>query len=106
MYVLEEAWEDILLRNRRKSWLLFANSLRFGISLSSSLASGTFHEDIDTFDIPPLLPEEFSVEHVEVWGLGSETDPSAERAKLHVRRPNVQIRSGEADMDDLMDQIM
>jgi len=79
---------------------------RFGISLSSSLESGTYHEDIDTFDLPALLPEEFSVEHVEVWGLGSETDPSTEQAKLHVRRPNVQIRSGDADMDDLMDQIM
>ena len=72
--------------------IFLVNLLRFGISLSSSLESGTYHEDIDTFDLPPLISEEFIIEHVEVWGLGSETDPNSERAKLHVRRPNVQIR--------------
>ncbi len=62
---------------------------------------------METFDLPDgKLPSEFPVDHVEVWGLGPETDSATERAKLHVRKPNLEIRGGEADMGDLMDQIM
>jgi hypothetical protein len=83
-----------------------ASLSRFGLCLDPSLSSGTYHEDVDTFDLPPLLPAEFSVDHVEVWGLGPETDADTERAKLHIRKPNLNVRSGEVDMDDLASQLM
>ena len=78
---------------------------RFGLSINSDLSAGTFHEDIDTFDLPPKYPEQFDIAHLEVWGLGPETDPYREKSKLHVRKPNLDIRSGGVDMDDLMGQI-
>ena len=78
---------------------------RFGLSLNPDLSSGTYHEDVDTFDLPALFPESFDIEHLEVWGLGPETDPDRERAKLHVRKPNLQITGGDVDLDDLMGQI-
>lgn len=80
---------------------------RFGLSLNRDLASGSYHEDVDTFDLPPgVTSEEFEVELVEVWGLGPETDPDRERSKLHVRKANTRVRGGDVDMGDLMDQIM
>ena len=78
---------------------------KFGLSINPDLSSGTYHEEVDTFDLPALFPEEFEIAHLEVWGLGPETDPDRERAKLHVRKPNLQIRSGGVDMDDLLGQI-
>jgi len=74
--------------------------------MTSLLLSGSYHEDVETFDLPPLYPEGFEINHLEVWGLGPETDEAKERAKVHVRKPNLQIRSGGGvDMDDLLGQI-
>lgn len=79
---------------------------RHGLSISTSLASGTYHEDVDTFDLPPMMPEEFDISHIEVWALGPETDESTESSKLHIRRANTNItRNRGVDMDDLMGQI-
>ena len=78
---------------------------RFGLSVSNSLEKGTYHADIETFDLGKVVPSEFTIEHIEVWALGPETDPSTERSKLHVRKPNLQIQGGSVDMDDLMGQI-
>ncbi len=66
---------------------------------------GTYHEDVNTYDLPAIYPEEFEISHLEVWGLGPETDKDKERSKIHVRKPNLQIRGGQVDMDDLLGQI-
>lgn len=78
---------------------------RFGLSINPDLSSGNYHEDVETFDLPPKYPESFQIDHLEVWGLGPETNPSRERSKLHIRKPNLDIRGGNVDMDDLLGQI-
>lgn len=97
--------DNIMYLSRSEGLGLGGRVGRFGLSINPSLESGNYHEDVDTFDLPAILPEEFSIEHLEVWGLGPETDPARERAKLHVRKPNLDIKSGNVDMDDLMGQI-
>lgn len=81
---------------------------RFGLGLDSSLEKVTYHEEVDTFDLPGNLfggATSFQVEHLEVWGLGPQPDPSQERDRTQVRRPNVDVRGGQVDMDDLLGQI-
>lgn len=77
----------------------------FGLSVSPDLSTGNYHEEIETFDLPPKYPVEFTISHLEVWGLGPETDPYKEKSKLHIRKPNLNVRSGNVNMDDLLGQI-
>ena len=82
---------------------------RFGLGLDVSLESGTFHEDVDTFDLPTSAPqglgENFEVAHVEVWGVGPAPDPEDERSNVKVRKPNLELKGGNVDMNDLLSQI-
>jgi len=82
---------------------------RFGLGLDASLESGTFHEDVETFDLPPNPPqglgEQFEVAHVEVWGLGPAPNPSDERNSSNIRKPNLELKGGNVDMNDLLSQI-
>ena len=48
----------------------------------------------------------FEIAHVEVWGLGPSVDADEEREKVRARQPNLQIRGGDVDEDDLMSQLM
>lgn len=77
----------------------------FGLGIQTDLSSGTYNEEVETFDLPASLPSTFDIEHVEVWGLGPEVDPSSERSELKVRKPNLQISGGNVDMNDLLGQI-
>ena len=82
---------------------------RFGLGLDVSMESGTFHEDVDTFDLPTSAPqglgENFEVAHVEVWGVGPAPDPENERSNVKVRKPNLELKGGNVDMNDLLSQI-
>ena len=42
---------------------------------------------------------------MEVWGLGPKVSAEDERAKVQVRKPDLDIEGGNVDMDDLMGQI-
>ena len=46
------------------------------------------------------------MDHVEVWGLGPPVDQAEEKQKVKPRRPNLDIRGGKVDEDDLMSQLM
>ena len=48
----------------------------------------------------------FEIAHVEVWGLGAAVDADEERENVRPRQPNLQIRAGDVDEDDLMSQLM
>ena len=48
----------------------------------------------------------FEIAHVEVWGLGPPVDADEERQKVRPRQPNLQIRAGDVDEDDLLSQLM
>jgi len=78
-----------------------------GFQLNDDLSSGDCNADIQTFDTIQLSSEKnFQIEHVEVWGLGSEPDMDAERQNVQPRKPNLDIRGGNVDMLDLESQIM
>ena len=47
----------------------------------------------------------FPIDHVEVWGLGPQPRAEEERAKVQVRKPDLDIQDGNLDMDDLLGQI-
>ena len=47
----------------------------------------------------------FLIDHVEVWGLGPQPRAEEERAKVQVRKPDLDIQDGNVDMDDLLGQI-
>ena len=47
----------------------------------------------------------FPIDHVEVWGLGPQPRAEEERAKVQVRKPDLDIQDGNVDMDDLLGQI-
>jgi len=81
---------------------------RFGLELSGDLRSGDCNSDIDTFHTIQLSSDKnFDIDHVEVWGLGSEPDMSREQAAVKPRRPNLATRGGDVtDMLDLESQIM
>lgn len=98
--------DNIMYMSRTEGFGLGGSIGNFGLSVKSDLATGTYNADINTFALPSsILADEFEITHLEVWALGPETDANKERAKLHVRKPNLQIRGGEADLDDLMGQI-
>ena len=80
---------------------------RFGLGIEPNLLQGTYHEDVETFDLPAsALPNgDFEIEHVEAWGLGPEVDPSEEQSKSDIRKPNLQISGGQVDMNDLLSQM-
>merc|ERR1711972_137090 len=79
----------------------------FGLKLNSDLSSGSSSGNIETFHTVQLSQEtEFEVDHVEVWGLGSEPDPKQEKASTKPRQPNLETRGGLVDMLDLESQIM
>ena len=65
----------------------------------------SYNEEVETFDLPSVFPQEFEFEHLEAWGLGSAPNPSQERSKVFIRRPNLAVRGGDVDFDDLADQI-
>lgn len=78
----------------------------FGLGIAPDLETLSYNEEITTFDLPPLPGgTSFEIEHIEVWGLGPQPRAEDERAKVHVRRPNLDIQDGNVDMDDLMGQI-
>lgn len=78
----------------------------FGLSLGPQLNSGTCHDNIETFDTIRLAGStSFDIDHVEVWGLGPEPDPNTERSNTQVRKPNLEIRGGQADLADLESQL-
>ena len=61
---------------------------------------------VTTFDLPALPGgSTFEIDHVEVWGLGPKVSAEDERAKVQVRKPDLDIEGGNVDMDDLMGQI-
>lgn len=98
--------DNIMYASRSEGLGLGGRIGRHGLSISSSLDRGTYNSDIETFDMANIIPSEFSIEHIEAWALGPETDSSAERRKLEVRKPNLKITGGNTvDMDDLMGQI-
>jgi len=78
-----------------------------GFELNDDLSGGCCSDDIQTFHTIQLSHEpSFSVDHVEVWGLGAEPDYNQERANTKPRRPNLQTRDGNVDMLDLESQLM
>ena len=98
--------DNIMYMSRSEGFGLGGAIGNFGLSVNASLSSGTYNPDVNTFALPSsILPDEFEISHIEVWGLGPETDANREKAKLHVRKPNLKMRGGEADLDDLMGQI-
>jgi hypothetical protein len=76
-----------------------------GFGLSASMETITYNEEVETYDLPNVFPQEFEFEHFEAWGLGAAPDASAERSKVFIRRPNLSVRGGDVDLDDLADQI-
>jgi len=79
----------------------------FGLELNSDLTSGSSSGNIETFHCTQLTSgSSFSVEHVEVWGLGPEPDERSERENTRPRQPNLKTRGGPVDMLDLESQIM
>ena len=79
----------------------------FGLELSDDLSSGSSSGNISTFHSIQLTPgREFSVAHVEVWGLGPQPEEEEERARVQPRKPNLETRGGNVDMMDLESQIM
>ncbi len=79
----------------------------FGFGILPDLSGLSYNEEVDTFDLPVLKGgASYNIDHVEVWGLGPEVDPSEERSKVNVRKPNLQIKGGGVDMNDLMSQMM
>merc|ERR1719500_1747740 len=79
----------------------------FGLELNNDLTSGRTSGDIDTFLCIQMTKDaSFEIAHVEVWGLGPPVDADEEREKVRPRQPNLQIRGGDVDEDDLMSQLM
>jgi len=79
----------------------------FGLELNDDLSSGTCSADIQTFHTIQLAADSsFSVDHVEVWGLGPEPDMETERENTQPRKPNLSTKGGNVDMLDLESQIM
>jgi hypothetical protein len=80
---------------------------RFGLGLAPDMETLTYHEDVDTFDLPAMPGgSNFEVEHIEVWGLGPQPLAEDERAQVQVRKPDLDLRGGGGvDMGDLMGQI-
>jgi len=79
----------------------------FGLELNSELTSGSSSGNIETFHTIRLTSgPTFDIDHVEVWGLGSEPDERTERANTKPRQPNLETRGGDVDMLDLESQIM
>ena len=80
---------------------------RFGLGLKPDMETLEYNEDVDTFDLPALPGGcAFEIDHIEVWGLGPQPRAEAERAKVQVRKPDLQLEDGgNVDMDDLMGQI-
>ena len=79
------------------------------LGLDVSLESGTFHEDVDTFDLPTSFPqclgENVEVAHVEVVGVWPAPDPEDERSNIKVRKRNLDLKGSNADINDLLSQI-
>ena len=82
---------------------------RFGLGLIVSLDSGMFHEDVDTFDLPSSAPqvlgENVEVAHAEVVGIAPAPNPEDERSKVKVRKPNLELKGGNIDINDLPSRI-
>lgn len=78
----------------------------FALGLDTSMDTLSYREDANTFDLPPLEQgDSFDIEHIEVWGLGKQVDANEEQSKVSVRKPNLQIKGGNVDMNDLLGQI-
>ena len=100
--------ENFMSLDRSSGLGLGGRNGRYGLGLDTSLESASYHEDVETFDLPPNPPgigEYFEVSHVEVWGLGPAPDPYEERNNVSIRKPNLQISGGNVDMNDLLSQI-
>jgi len=79
---------------------------RFGFGIKPDMETLEYHEDTTTFDLPVLSGgSTFEIDHVEVWGLGPQPRAEEERAKVEVRKPDLDIQDGNVNMDDLMGQI-
>ena len=76
-----------------------------GFGISASMETITYNEEVDTFDLPNSFPSECEFDHLEAWGLGFAPNPDQERSRVQIRRPNLSIRGGNVDFDDLADQI-
>ena len=79
----------------------------FGFGIKPDMETLDYNEDTNTFDLP-VLPggSTFEIDHVEVWGLGPQPRAEEERAKVEVRKPDLDIKDGgNVDMNDLMGQI-
>jgi len=79
----------------------------FGFGIKPDMETLDYNEDTNTFDLP-VLPggSTFEIDHVEVWGLGPQPRAEEERAKVEVRKPDLDIEDGgNVDMNDLMGQI-
>ena len=65
-----------------------------------------YNEDVETFELPALPGgSTFEIDHIEVWGLGIQPRAEDERAKVEVRKPDLDIQGDSVNMDDLMGQI-
>ena len=80
---------------------------RFGLGLKPDMETLEYNEDIETFDLPALPGgSTFEIDHVEVWGRGPQPRAEEERAKVQVRKPDLDIQEGgNVNMDDLLGQI-
>lgn len=80
---------------------------RFGFNIKPDMETLEYHEETETFDLPALPGgSSFEIDHIEVWGLGSQPRAEEERNKVQIRKPDLNINAGGAvDMDDLMGQI-
>lgn len=79
---------------------------KFGLGISPDLETLDYHEDVRTFDLPALPGgSSFEIDHIEVWGLGPQPRAEDERAKVQIRKPDLDIQDGNVDMNDLLGQI-
>ncbi|XP_023326555.1 uncharacterized protein LOC111699974 isoform X2 [Eurytemora carolleeae] len=79
----------------------------YGLEMNNDLSGGTSSGDIETFHTIQLSEDpSFSIQHIEVWGLGPEPNPEQEKQNSRPRQPNLHTRGGNVDMLDLESQIM
>lgn len=97
--------ENFLYLDRNEGLGLGGKPGHFGFGISASMETVTYNEEVDTFDLPNLFPKEFEFEHLEAWGLGAAPNQDSERSKVFIRRPNLAVRGGDVDLDDLADQL-
>ena len=97
--------ENFLFLDRNSQLGLGGKLGHHGFGISASMETITYNEEVDTFDLPNSFPSDCEFDHLEAWGLGFAPNPDQERSRVQIRRPNLSIRGGNVDFDDLADQI-